>query len=251
MADYEQLPAVIEHTKSAHRRLLVSIGRLDEQSIRAASLLPTWSRAHVLTHLARNADSHVRLLEAAADRRRVEQYEGGAEGRAKEIDEGARRSAVEILDDVRSSAQRLFSTWDRLPDEAWHEEVLAIHGGQPAWFCVWSRWRETEIHHLDLAIDYRPHDWPPEFVAAVLGDVAGELERLLPSGAEVRLEATDLSFSAQTLSPNTSGEGVVAVRGRAHELLAWLLGRSAAEEAGLEVTSEGAPVPAPTLTPWG
>ncbi|MET0910545.1 MAG: maleylpyruvate isomerase N-terminal domain-containing protein, partial [Ilumatobacteraceae bacterium] len=41
------------------------------------SLLPGWTRGHVLTHIARNADSFVRLLEAAGRGEVVTQYAGG------------------------------------------------------------------------------------------------------------------------------------------------------------------------------
>ncbi|MFM8776484.1 MAG: maleylpyruvate isomerase N-terminal domain-containing protein, partial [Actinomycetota bacterium] len=43
----------------AHQRLLTALGSLTDDQCREDSLLPNWSRGHVLTHLARNADSHV------------------------------------------------------------------------------------------------------------------------------------------------------------------------------------------------
>ena len=45
---------------AAHLRGLMS--RLGDDAFRAPSLLPGWSRAHVLTHLARNADGMINLL---------------------------------------------------------------------------------------------------------------------------------------------------------------------------------------------
>ena len=42
--------------------LIASIGGLTDADARGPSLLPGWTRGHVLTHLARNADGGTRLL---------------------------------------------------------------------------------------------------------------------------------------------------------------------------------------------
>ena len=44
---------------------------------REPSLLPGWTRGHVLTHLARNADSQRHVLEAAVRGAPAERYPGG------------------------------------------------------------------------------------------------------------------------------------------------------------------------------
>lgn len=46
------------------------------------------------------------------------------------------------------------------------------------------RWREVEIHHVDLNLGYTPDDWPEDYVDAeltrtVAGLAAGERRRLL------------------------------------------------------------------------
>ena len=51
----------------------------DEAHIRQPSLLPGWSRAHVLGHLARNADALVRTLEGTRRGERIPMYVGEAE----------------------------------------------------------------------------------------------------------------------------------------------------------------------------
>src|SRR5262245_61714365 len=80
------------------------------------SLLPGWTRGHVLTHIARNADSFVRLLDAARNGEVVAQYAGGVEGRNADIEAGSTRDWDSLVDDVRSSARQLdevFATQDR------------------------------------------------------------------------------------------------------------------------------------------
>ena len=51
---------------AAHRRLLASASEMTDAECRAPSLLPGWSRGHVLAHWARNADGQTRMLLAAA-----------------------------------------------------------------------------------------------------------------------------------------------------------------------------------------
>src|SRR5690349_12024814 len=53
---------VLERIEAETRRLLDTAAALDDAAVRAPSLLPGWSRGHVLTHLARNADGGRRLL---------------------------------------------------------------------------------------------------------------------------------------------------------------------------------------------
>src|SRR5208282_6678876 len=87
----------------SHRELLRTIVDLTDPQARAPSLLPDWTVGHVLTHIARNADSVVRRLEGARRGEVVDQYPGGLKGRAADIEDGAARPATELVADVRSS----------------------------------------------------------------------------------------------------------------------------------------------------
>jgi maleylpyruvate isomerase len=105
--DRSGLPAAIEGAHATHGRLMTSLERLDDDQVAAPSLLPGWTRGHLLTHIARNADSHVRVLTAARRGEVVEQYPGGKAGRAADIESGATRSVGELVADVETSARRL------------------------------------------------------------------------------------------------------------------------------------------------
>ena len=89
--------------READAKLLATIQGLDDDAVRRPSLLPRWTVGHVLTHIARNGDSVVRRLEGCVRSEVADQYEGGAEGRADEIEAGASRSAAELLDDVETA----------------------------------------------------------------------------------------------------------------------------------------------------
>lgn len=241
------LPELDAGARSAYGRLERALSGLDDAAIREPSLLPSWSRAHVLAHLARNADSHVRLLEAAQRGELVEQYEGGAAGRAADIERGAARSSTALVEDIAEANRRLFAVWDSLPDEVWDRSVNSNLGMRPAWRLVWGRWRELDIHHVDLGVGYEPSDWPNDFVALMLEDVVDQLTPRLPEGVSVELQASDVARSWQA---GADGSNRVAVRGAACSLLAWLLGREAAAS-GLDcVDDDGRPAMVPNLQPW-
>jgi maleylpyruvate isomerase len=183
--------------QKAHKRLLATVSTLTDPQAHAPSRLPGWTVGHVLTHLARHADSVVRRLGASARDEVIDQYVGGPAGRAAAIEAGAGRSATALIDDVRSSAAALEAAIVTMPPDAWERVTVAVTGDrQPAWAVVHRRVIEVEIHHVDLGLGYEPGDWPAEFVAELLVD------------------------------------GLPALAGRAdpNELLAWILGRGEAPE---------------------
>ena len=78
---------VLAALESATGRLLDGVASLSDAAATQPSLLPGWSRGHVLTHLARNAEGSTRLLTWA--RTGVPSYEyESAEARAAEIGAG-------------------------------------------------------------------------------------------------------------------------------------------------------------------
>ncbi|HEY2813465.1 MAG TPA: maleylpyruvate isomerase family mycothiol-dependent enzyme [Acidimicrobiales bacterium] len=207
----------IRGAAGAQAQLDAAIAGLDDDTTARASQLPGWTVGHVLSHVARNADSHTRRSEAATRGERVEQYVGGYEGRAAEIDAGAARPANEIVDDVRSSAERLMHAWASLPDDAW-SFVSPDVGGQerPLRVLPSRRWQELEVHAVDLGIGITHRDWSEEFVEASLPRLRPTLDARLPKAA------------------TAPAPGVLDER----DELAWLYGRLQRDDL-------------PTLAPWG
>ncbi|HZC40516.1 MAG TPA: maleylpyruvate isomerase N-terminal domain-containing protein, partial [Streptosporangiaceae bacterium] len=58
----QEISSELAGIQHATGRLLDTIAGLTEAQARAPSLLPGWTRAHVLTHIARNADGLANLL---------------------------------------------------------------------------------------------------------------------------------------------------------------------------------------------
>jgi hypothetical protein len=84
---------LVQAAVEAHRRMLESASRLTDADCRGPSLLPGWSRGHVLAHWARNADGQSRMLAAAMRGVVTAQYPGGDAQRAAEVEAGAARPA--------------------------------------------------------------------------------------------------------------------------------------------------------------
>ncbi|MGW0202053.1 maleylpyruvate isomerase N-terminal domain-containing protein, partial [Nonomuraea sp. NPDC003201] len=59
---------------SATGRLLATAASLSDADLAEPSLLPGWTRGHVLAHVAQNADSHLNLLTWAKTGVKVPQY---------------------------------------------------------------------------------------------------------------------------------------------------------------------------------
>ena len=141
-------------------RLLASAAALTDATAREPSALPGWTRGHVLTHVARNADGLGNLLRWARTGTKTPMY-ASREARAASIEAGAGRPAAELTADVRRTAITFAAEAASLPGEAWAAQVQMLVGPpMPARRVLDSRLREVEIHHVDLCAGYRPADWP-------------------------------------------------------------------------------------------
>ena len=224
-------------------RVLATATALSDPQAREASLLPDWSRGHVLTHIARNADGMVNLLRWARTGTQTPMY-ASAESRAADIEAGAGRPAADLALDVRESAAALAAEAASMPDDAWTAQVRALHGPPfPARGVLGRRLSEVEIHHVDMAAGYLPGDWPADFVSEALPRVAESFagrDDVPPCVA--RAGGTEDSFR---LGPEQAAPPAVTIHGQPADLLAWLLGRG--DGARLTLARGHA---LPELPPW-
>ena len=86
----------IDGCTRSHARLLSELAHLDDEAVQRPSLLPGWDVAMLVTHLARNADSHRGMLEGAAAGEVRRQYPS-QERREADIEAGRGRSAAEAV----------------------------------------------------------------------------------------------------------------------------------------------------------
>jgi maleylpyruvate isomerase len=149
----------------ATQRLLGTARVIAEADLRAPSLLPGWTRAHVLAHLARGADAMRNLLIGARSGADRPAY-ASAEARAAGIEEAAQQKAADLAADVAAAAMAFRTLTRQLTDEAWRYQVEILGSARfPAGQLLTWRLVEVELHHCDLGLGYTPSDWPATFTA--------------------------------------------------------------------------------------
>jgi maleylpyruvate isomerase len=220
-----------------HTGLLVDhAARLGD--VRAGSLCEGWSRAHVLTHVARNADAILRLTEWALDGQPREMYPGGTRAREAEIEEGALRTgpasaddhrpAGVFADDVAATAAALEPRLAELCGSLAVDEV-EMRGGLrvPPRALPFIRLREVVYHHTDLDDGWGFGDVEPDLLRRFIDDAVSRLRMgHQPPSLDLRTSEGDRWVVA---------DGTTEVHGSRAGVLLWLARRI---ETG--VTSEAA-----------
>ncbi|MGW8955735.1 maleylpyruvate isomerase family mycothiol-dependent enzyme [Streptomyces sp. NPDC055709] len=204
---------------AATDRFLATVTSLTDAQVTAGTLVPPWTRGHVIAHVARATDSLCRLLTWARTGVETPQY-ASMDARAAEIEAGAGRPVAELAADVRDSAARFDEAIRALPTDAWHTEVRMRTGElrTPATL-VPTRLRELEVHHADLDAGYGFCDIPADAARWIIDDIVEALARRQDT-PPLRLETTDTGLV------HVLGTGGPTVSGRQADLLAWLSGRS-------------------------
>lgn len=204
---------VAEHTA----RLLDTVAALDDMS--APTLCEGWSRGHVVTHLARNAEAIGRLSEWALTGVAQEMYPGGTAGRDAAIEEGSSRTLPQLLDDLGSTAHELTPKLDALDGDLVATEV-ELRGGLrvPAHSLAFLRLREVVFHHVDLMAGFTFDDVEDELLTRFIDDAVTRLS-WASSAPAVELRADS---SARWTLP---GESPTIVIGSLGGLTLWLARR--------------------------
>ncbi len=224
--------ATLEEIETATAHLLETVEGFSDSDVHAPSLLPGWTRGHVLTHLARSADGLRNLLIWARTGVETPMYTSRRD-RDADIEAGAGRSAAELLADVRDSAKRFADDVRTMPQQAWSVPVRGLTGPEfPASDMLWRRLQEVEVHHVDLAARYTPAHWPADFTSRALGRCL-EYFSQKPDCPAFHLYADDTGRRF-TLGDPQATAGACTVSGPERALLAWLIGRSTGDGLGIE-----------------
>ncbi|MER7011490.1 maleylpyruvate isomerase family mycothiol-dependent enzyme [Saccharopolyspora sp. NPDC000359] len=215
------LHAVLE----GHQYLRHAIATLTDEQVAAPSLLPGWTRGHVLAHLADNARAFARVSAHALRGELVDAYDGGQAERDAIIEGLAGDGSEEHRARLARHSAALEAVWSQAGEADWDRPVRFRNGDLAG--IVRMRWREVWIHLVDLDIGVGPERWSAEFS----GHAIEFLLPRLPEGFALRATDGDRTWST----------GAVEITGRAHDLAAWLAGRTP------ERTPNG---PLPDLGPW-
>jgi maleylpyruvate isomerase len=227
--DLVGLARALDEMARSTDRLLETVDGMTDDDAHAPSLLPDWSRAHVLTHLARNADGLANLAHWARTGEERAMYPGGTASRDADIEAGAGRHIGDLRLDLADASERLLGAFADFPPAGLEREVHSRGGAWLGWEVPLMRVREVEIHHVDLEAGYAAGDWPDAFVRRTLDQLAPEF--LSRDTCPVRtLQASEGgAWEVGATGPELSGP--------AAELLSWLTGRS--RGAGLSARPPG------------
>lgn len=223
--------AALDHETAA---LLATVDDLRPRAGRP-TLCAGWDAAHLLTHVARNADALLNLVRWAVDGVERDAY-ASEEARAADIEDGANRSWEEIVADLRGSAGRFREEADALTGPAGEAQVRTRTGtGVTGAQVVSMRLLEVVFHHVDLDAGYGFDDADPAWVLRTLRRGA---RRWVSQDPDVRV-----TLVPHGADPVEVGAGGPEVCGSAGALLLWLA-RGRAEHLVHEAT------PLPTPPPW-
>jgi maleylpyruvate isomerase len=181
----------------------------------APSLCEGWTRGHVLSHVARNADGLVRLTRSVVDGTGETMYDSRPKRNA-DIEAGAGRPVDELVADVETSAVPLADELPRIGPEHADAPLERTPGeirGRGA-DIVLMRLRELTWHHVDLDAGFGFADLEPELVALFLEE---EVERVRTAD-----DAPDVTLRSTEGDEWTIGVGTTEVSGERAALLGWL-----------------------------
>lgn len=198
------------------------VEELDQAAVRGPSLLPGWTRGHVVTHLARNADALVNLLTWARTGVEHQAYTSRSD-RDADIEEGSRRHLQLMRADLDAACVRFDTACREMPAHSWRAEVTAPKGAViPASKVPLFRLREVWIHLIDLNFGVGFEDLPADFVEEFLDDAVEQFEgRADPFTIEVTLPGGgQRSWVVNGPASRSS------VSGSASAVLGWLTGRT-------------------------
>src|SRR5262245_18205135 len=87
--------------------------------VRPPWLRPGWSRAHVLSHVARSGEGDALVVEGAIRGEALDKYPGGDEQRTRDIEAGVARSAVDLRADLVATQAQLARAWEHVEPDMW------------------------------------------------------------------------------------------------------------------------------------
>ncbi len=218
-----EIAAQIEALHLSDQRAIRSVDSLSDAAWAEPSLLPGWTRAHVVAHLALNAEGFARALKGVLDDEVVPVYPSN-ESRDAEIEELAADDISEIRDRYFGATHHFRTLAGALDEDHWTGTILRLPTG-PEWptrSLVPVRRQEVEVHHADLGVAYTHLNWPPDFSRWLLNRTTATHAES-PDSADFAIRAFDLDETWEV------GASTSEITGSAADLAWWLIGRGTGE----------------------
>jgi maleylpyruvate isomerase len=216
MTHVEGLDGLTEATQ----RLVRAVDSLSDQAMAEPSVLPGWSRAHVVAHLTLNAEALAGVLTGVKEGEDVAMY-ASQEARDADIDELAAVGSTELRERFLAATAGFEDAVVAVPEGGWVGDFRRLTSGGQRLARIGipgMRHREVEIHHADLGVGYGPGHWPHEFLAEMFDRAVDD--RSDEPGVVLRTPEGETRMGV--------GDGP-AVSGSRADVTWWLLGRGNGE----------------------
>jgi len=205
--------------------LVRTVDALDDAAYAEPSLLPGWTRAHVVAHLALNAEGLAGVLHGAHVGQPQPMY-ASPEGRDGDIAELATAPPAELRERFLASSGTFDEAYRAMRADDWDGRFERTPGGPD--FALANvplmRVREVAIHHADLGVGHTAADWPEDFRVVLLESMTKR-----PYPAPFEAHPTDLDGTWRYGDWEQDGDGGPLVSGTSAALGWWLTGRGNGE----------------------
>lgn len=194
--------------------------RLGDDDLDEPSLLPGWSRRHVVAHVGYNARAITRLVDWATTGIETPMYASPAV-RGEEIEAGATQPPRALRHLHTHAAITLDVAWRDCPPETWLHTVKTAQGRiVPLTETVWMRTREVWLHAIDLRNGGDVQEVPRAVLERLLRDITGMWDQR-GDGQSLRIRVTDDDSLDW-------GDGESVVAGTLQQIVGWASGRERA-----------------------
>jgi maleylpyruvate isomerase len=206
---------VLHLLESATRRLVRTVDAMADFQFTEPSLLPGWSRGHVVAHLVLNAEGLAASLEGVREHRTVPMY-ASPEARTDDIERLCGAAPAVLRDRMLASTTTIHDSIEALPHALYAARIERTAGSDRTFTAGRvgeMRLREVEIHHADLDLAYTWAEWPSDFTVLLLDNRSS-----VHDGPPFTAHAIDLGRSWAFGRPDDQGGPTVSGPG---PLLAW------------------------------
>lgn len=214
---------------------MATISSLTDEELAKPTHCEGWTRAHLVAHLALDADATSNLVRWAVTGRETPAYES-REKRDADIESFAQLSAIELAKTLAQADTRLLEAFRTLRNGGQQETVPTLFSGEVEVFSLPAR-RTTEVivHHDDLDTTWEWHEADPDATVDAIEVCVHRLQQ--------HPDSPGLQIVALEGEEWTVGDGSHRIEGY-YEALLPFLAREQVEE-GLRHKGE-----LPRLPPW-
>jgi len=228
----ENAPSAVRGLQRANLHMLELVEGLAQEFVQAPSLLPAWSRANLIAHLAYVGRALVRMTDEALETGAATTYLGGPNERADAVNRGNHLPTDLLYKELTESVDELDGMWSLISVDDWNSRFV-LNGKHDVSLTrlLMLRWMEVEVHTSDFGLDGPGFDVTDEFIDASLPlriswlvqhhRSREDADHSVKGAWNLRASTSRSAWTIQTPDPIES----CTIEGSDHDLLGFILGR--------------------------